>query len=191
MWDELGNLAVIRDRSDLSRRLCLPPGDIRFEDDWLGQLFAKWDGLRTGGLLPKRTDFDPVELMGMSKGRVHIVDTSSSTPSGYRFRLWGSSIDHLGGDFTAKCLGDMPSTPMRGAAIEDYADTVETGYPVYQLVYAVENFLPRSYARLLLPVTGDGRQVSQLFVCINPRDVPEVSDGERPAVRWRPQLRVV
>jgi len=192
MWDDAGNLAVIRDHADISRRLCLPPSEIRVQDEWFGKLFARWDGLRAGGLLPKRAAFDPVELMGLSRGRVHIVDTSAGNAHGYCFRLWGSEIDFdRGADYTKRCLGEMPHTTMRAAALEDYSDAVETGVATYQLVYTVQEFLPRSYARLILPLTLDGRRVSQLLVAINQRSIPEVSDGERPAVRSRPLLHVV
>jgi hypothetical protein len=191
MWDSAGSLAVIRDKTDVARRLCLPPREIRQEDSWLGQVYGLWDSFRVSGHLPKRSDFDPVELMGLSKGRIHIVDASTDRPEGYQFRLWGSQIDHLGGDFTKRCLGEMPPTTMRKAAMEDYSDTVETGHPAYQLVYAVDNFLPKAYARLILPLTLDGRRICQLFVCINPRSVPEVSEEDRPVHRERPQLRLV
>jgi len=192
MWDEAGNLAVIRDHADLSRRLCLPPGEIRTQDEWLGKLFARWDGLRAGGMLPKRAAFDPVELMGLSRGRVHIVDTSAGDARGYCFRLWGSEVDFdRGADYTKRCLGEMPHTTMRAAALEDYADAVESGVVSYHLVYSVQEFLPHSYARLILPLTVDGRQVSQLLVCINQRSIPEVSDAERSVPRPRPQLHLV
>jgi hypothetical protein len=192
MWDELGNLAVIRERADVSRRLCLPPSCIRGEDEWLGRLFARWDALRVGGLLPKRAAFDPVELMGLARGRIHIVDTSAGDPRGYRFRLWGSEIDFdRGADYTKRCLGEMPHTTMRTAALEDYSDSVETGVVSYQLVYSVQEFMPYSYARLILPVSAEGRRVNQLLVCINQRAIPEVTESAQPARSTRPQLRLV
>jgi hypothetical protein len=193
MWDSEGSLAVLRDHADVSRRLCLPIREIRREDDWEGKIYAIWDSFRAQSRLPRRSDLDPVQLMGLSRGRIHIVDTSSGDPMGYRFRLWGSMIDFdRGADYTKRCLGEMPHTTMRAAAIEDYSDTVATGVPSYQLIYSLENYLPHSYARLILPVTLDGRHVTQLIVCINQRDIPEVAESERPLERpGRPHLRLV
>lgn len=183
-------VATIRDRSDFSSRLCLAPMEVRAEDDWIGRLLALWEGRRRGALLPARTDFDNVELMAMSRGRSHIVDTTADQPTGYFFRLWGSTVSlDRGADYTKMRLGSMPHTTMRDAALEDYADVVATGVPAYQLVHHLQGFMPYSYARLLLPLATNGRQVDQVLVSINERDIPELlPDLARHA---RPHIHVV
>lgn len=174
-------VATIRERGDFSSRLCLAPGDIRGEDDWIGRLLALWRSNRPGSRLPSRANFDSVDLMAMARGRVHIVDTTADQPAGYFFRLWGSTVTlDRGQNYTKTRLGEMPHTTMRDAAIEDYGDVVATGVPAYQLVYHVQDFIHYSYARLLLPLATDGRRVDQVLVAVNQRDVPELVPERRP-----------
>jgi hypothetical protein len=126
--------------------------------------------------------------MAMSRGRSHIVDTTADRPDGYFFRLWGSTVSlDRGADYTKQRLGQMPHTTMRDAAIEDYADVVATGVPAYQLVCHVQNFMPYSYSRLILPLASDGRRVDRILVSINERVIPELMPEEKPL----PRLRVV
>jgi hypothetical protein len=68
----------------------------------------------------------------------------------------------------------MPGGSMRDNAIEDYWEVVSTGVPTYQLINHVEENVPYSYARLLLPLAADGRRVDRLVVLINERPLPEV-----------------
>lgn len=183
-------LALIRENQDVAKRRHMPPGEINTEDEWLGRLYASWERLRSGDSLPKRAAFDPVALMRFADGRVHIVETPAADPQDYRFQLWGHMIDFdAGADYTERRLAEMPHTTMRRAALEDYADTVMSGTPSYQLIYNLENGREHTYSRLILPVTADGRRVTQLLVAINQRPIAEFDN--RSASGPRPSLRLV
>jgi hypothetical protein len=137
-------------------------------------------------MLPNRAAFDPIAVMHFCCGRVHIVDTPPSGPNDYRFRLWGHMIDFDGGvDYTERRVAEMPHSAMRLAALEDYADAVASGTPCYQLIYNCEKRSEQTYARLLLPLTADGRAVTHLLVAVNQRPIAEFA---RPRV---PRLRLV
>jgi hypothetical protein len=179
MPDVAGNLAIMRDELDVSKRLYLPAQAIPVHDEWIGKIHAMWAGLRPGGRVPKWRDLDRSRLFGLSKGRIHIVDTLSGDPWTYWFRTWGTGIlfDN-GANYTALTLGSMPHTAMRKAALEDYADVVATGVPAYQLIFNREQGREHSYARLLLPFACDGRRVDRLLVCINQREIPEIQKTE-------------
>ena len=75
-----------------------------------------------------------------------------------------------------KTLGEMPAGLMRNAAIEDYWEVATTGVPTYKLISHTEKLIPYSYARLLLPLAGDARQVDRLVVLINERPLPELGE---------------
>ena len=159
---------------DRSIRLSRPINAISTEDDWLGQLLSFWGSARRGRRLPSTESLDSLELLNISCGRAHIVETLSSNPNGYRFRLWGA-VNSYGGGYANRALGEMPQGLMREDAIADYRRVVATGTPTYHLINIVENELSYSYARLLLPLAQDGRRVDRLVVLINERQLPELA----------------
>ena len=158
---------------DYPKRLSRPLDSISPEDEWLGQLLRDWHRARSGWGLPSGESLDPLQLLNIARGRAHIVDTSHSDPERYRFRVWGT-VNSYGGGYANKTLGEMPPGSMRDDAMEGYWEVVTTGAPTYQLIRHVENKLPYSYARLLLPLAADGRRVDQLVVLINERPLPEL-----------------
>jgi hypothetical protein len=162
---------------DYSKRLSLPIDSISSRDEWLDQLLHSWRNARCGWRLPSSESLDPLQLLNIARGRAHIVDTQDSEPEGYRFRLWGTVNSYRGGHANTT-LAEMPAGLMRDEAIEDYWEVATTGVPTYQLISHVENNIPYSYARLLLPLAADGRRVDQLVVLINERPLPELQASQ-------------
>jgi hypothetical protein len=156
-----------------SQRLCLPLDAISAEDEWLGRLLHMWRGARSGWRLPACESLDPFEVLNIARGRAHIVDTRETDPAGYRFRLWGAASS-FARNHTNRTLAQMPVGSMREDALEDYWEVVSTGVPNYQLIHHVEKELLYSYARLLLPLSADGRRVDQLLVLFHERPLPEL-----------------
>ncbi|MGH7039288.1 MAG: hypothetical protein ACREE2_21030 [Stellaceae bacterium] len=166
-------LAIRRQADDFSKRLCLPLDAIASQDAWFGQLLELWRNARPGWRLPAASSLDTLEALNIARGRAHIVDTRDADPAGYRFRLWGT-VNSYGDGHANHTLAQMPTGLMREDALEDYWEVVTTGVPTYQLIHHVENGLIFSYARLLLPLAADGRNVDQLLVLINERSLPEL-----------------
>jgi hypothetical protein len=158
---------------DLSERLSRPLASISADDEWLGRLLRFWGNARRGRRLPSNESLDSLELLNIASGRAHIVDTASSNPAGYRFRLWGA-VNSYGGGYANRALGEMPAGLMRDDAIAEYQQVVAAGTPSYHLIGLVEKRLSYSYARLLLPLAQDGRRVDRLIVLINERPLPEL-----------------
>jgi len=157
---------------DHSARLSRPLASISADDKWFGQLLRLWGNARNGRRLPSSESLDPFELLNIACGRAHMVETSNSNPAGYRFRLWGA-VNSYGNGYSDRTLGEMPAGLMRDGAIADYRQAVATGIPHYHLIAHIENKVPYSYARLLLPLAQDGRRVDRLIVLINERGLPE------------------
>lgn len=158
---------------DFSERLSRPLDAIRPEDGWLGQILADWRNVRSGRRPPSIESMDSFELLNIARGRAHIVDTRDAEPPGYRFRLWGT-VNSYGGGHANKTLAEMPAGLMRDDAVEDYRKVVAEGVPSYQLLHHVEDSRAYSYARLVLPLAGDGRRVDRLIVLINERHLSEL-----------------
>ena len=157
---------------DQSKRVSKPLEAISSRDEWLDQLLRSWRNARSGWRLPSTDSLDPFQLLNIARGRAHIVDTHTSSPGGFRFRLWGA-VNSYGAGYANKTLGEMPAGLMRDEAIEDYWEVATTGVPTYHLISHVENNIPYSYARLLLPLGVNGRRVDQLVVLIHERPLPE------------------
>jgi hypothetical protein len=172
-WQPDG-LAVRKLAGDSSKRLCLPLDKISREDEWLARLLYIWRDARVGWRLPASESLDPLEALNIARGRAHIVETRDTSPTGYRFRLWGT-VNSYGFGHSNLTLGEMPAGLMREDAIEDYWEVVSTGVPNYQLIHRFEADLAFSYARLLLPLAADGRRVDQLLVLINERRLRELN----------------
>jgi hypothetical protein len=164
--------ADARQARDSSKRLCLPLEAISPEDDWFALLFRIWREARAGRRLPASEAVDTA--LNIACGRAHIVDTREPDPRRYRFRLWGS-VNSYGYGQCNLTLGEMPAGLMRSDAIEDYRNAVNTGVPTYQLINRLEDNVPFSYARLLLPLACDGWRVDGLLILINERRIGELS----------------
>ena len=175
---EAGSVAIIRDTRgrDTYKRARLTLDAISPSDKRLAEALTYWKGLRDGGKLPSRAQVDLFKLKSMM-GWMHVVDTTATTPHGYYFRLWGSSVRlNAGKNHTKMPLGDCPWPLLRDAAIEDYGDVVATGEPAYHLISHTVDFTRHSLARLLLPLAGDGRRVDQLLILINERPLPCIEE---------------
>jgi hypothetical protein len=168
-----GGLAVRAQGGDDSKRLWLPLDAISSKDLWFRQLLDNWRNARSGWRVPSTQSLDTLELLNIARGRAHVVETHDPNPERYRFRVWGT-VNSYGRGHANKCLGEMPAGLMREEAIEDYWEVATTGVPTYKLISHTEKISQYSYARLLLPLAADGRQVDQLVVLINERPLPEL-----------------
>jgi hypothetical protein len=183
----LNSSAVITEKrgSDVYKRVRLALDDMPADDARLAEMLAYWTDLRNGSLLPSLSDIDPIMLKRMM-GWTHIVDTSASNPENYFYRLWGSSVRlDSGKDHTRMMLGSCPWPILRDTAMQDYAHVVSTGEPAYNLITHTVNYVRHSFARLLLPLAKNGRQVDQLLVMINERPLPGMETAGK-VVELRP-----
>jgi hypothetical protein len=155
-----------------SERICRPLDAIALEDKWLGDVLDSWRAARIGWQLPSPQSFDPLEVVNISCGRAHVVDTRTSDPKSYRFHVWGK-VNPYPGEYRNRTLAQMPAGLMRQDAIEDYWEVTTTGVPTYHLFHRVEERHQMSFSRLLLPLATDGRRPDQLLVLVNERQIPE------------------
>lgn len=141
----------------------LPVGDSAHPD--LAAVLAYWNGKRGDRIAPPRNAVEPGDLVRYLP-RIKLVDVLRG-PDGtldFKFRLAGTAIGTiLGTELTRSRPRDL-QPPQFGALIHDhYTQCVLQARPFLHRVEV--NSLRRfhSYARLLLPLSGDGTTIDMLM----------------------------
>ena len=147
--------AELETREDLARY-----GDLLFARDY-------WDRIRGDAFAPPRASIDPADIVTVLP-RVMLVDVSTDGPDGglsFRYRLCGTGIcDTHKYDLTHRTPNDL-LPPAYGRLIEShYRDAIARRAPIAHVIALQTDSKSRSYARLILPLSGDGETVTMLML---------------------------
>jgi hypothetical protein len=147
-------------------------------DEPLARVLANWRELRGDSKVPpERRHLLPEDHLRPILGFAHVLDCSPDDPMNYMFRLFGSKVSLFGGQqFTQQRIADTPDPEFAYQSASDYFNVVNKGCPAFHKIKVRVDARTRSYTRLLLPLTNDQRQTTQLLVCFNPRQLPELGD---------------
>jgi len=158
------------------RRRQLPLEAMASFDEALNTALAYWQSKRHGGLLPSRKDIDVLEIAKLIKN-THLVDVSAADPKEWCFRIVGSIIPQNWewGSGRDKLI-DCPWPAYKDMLFQDYGTVKATGVPMYHELVITVDWLEYQYARVVMPLADDGRQVDTLMSCVFHRPVPEL-DG--------------
>ena len=128
----------------------------------LQRVLAYWMAQRGERFAPRRLDIDPVDLVEVLP-RVMLVDIEAE-PFDFRYRLAGTGICALHGtDLTGHRPREL-IPPAYGALIDaHYREAVTRRAPMLHLIVLDTLDRSRAYARLLLPLSEDGRRVTMLM----------------------------
>ena len=143
---------------------------VRYED--VVEIRGYWDGKRKGRFAPRRADIDPADVKELLP-RIMLVDVDSDGALDFRYRLSGTGINAiLSGEYTGRRPRDL-TPPAYGAMIHrHYCLAVERRQPLFHVVMldSIERLV--TYARLLLPLSEDGRSVTMLIVVHSKKEDP-------------------
>jgi hypothetical protein len=167
----------------VARRLALAA--LPWADAPLAAILDLWRDSSQGGRLPRRAALDLARRAPLfrSASFVHLIDCEADDPRGFFFELYDSRTDIFrGADFTRRRLAEIPC-PL-------YAADVQATYGAVKAERAPTLHATRThvlghatgYARLVLPLSRDGRTVDQLLVAINKRSLPELDLDDAPTV---------
>jgi hypothetical protein len=138
----------------------LDPGSEHYPD--LLRVRAYWDGKRQGRFAPRRADIDPADLVD-SLPRIMLADVLPE-PLDFRYRLSGTSISNVHGkEMTGKSPRDLPPAAYGALIYNHYCEAVRRREPLLHLIIFDGDQQSRSYARMLLPLSEDGRAVTMLM----------------------------
>lgn len=166
-----GTLAVERlhDREGnvvLRRRLSL---DAARATPLLNNLLGVWSaGCRKRP--PAFADFDPDRAANAGLlDQLSVVAVTNPDPAEYRYTYSGAGITaRFDYDITGLRLIDLPGPVLVRALAEDYVAVRGSGLPRFQEIAFNLEGRARGYRRLILPYTGDGREVERLVMAITP-----------------------
>ncbi len=128
----------------------------------LSRMRAYWQSKRGQRFAPRRADIDPGDLVPFLP-RLLLADVQRD-PLEFRYRLVGTAICAVhGAEFTGKSPRDFEPAELGALIHEHYCDVVRRREPTLYLLLLDTRVQSRSYARLLLPLSEDGQEVTMLM----------------------------
>ena len=148
--------------------------------DKIRAVFQYWDRIRAGRPMPRRGDFDPLEIPKALPGII-LIDVEGSDPDGhgiYRYRVVGSDeVRNRGHDPTGRLVREGYFGGTLENVLKDYDYIRENRTFLYQpLDFVTEDFRRIREQSILLPFSEDGITVSQILVYSH-RDEEDTDHG--------------
>ena len=119
------------------------------------ELFRYWDGRRTAGSIPTRSDIDPLDIVRV----LPFVGIAERRDGGYFWRLIGTAIvEHFGNDHTGEPYGAHFWPPTFVAATTaTFDEALEREVPFFdEFVYRFPTGIAHAVSRLVCPLKSDG-----------------------------------
>lgn len=136
------------------------------------EIYTYWQTRRGDRPMPRRADFDPIDLPHHMPGLL-LIDVLPATPSGpirYRYRVVGNwEVDARGHNPTGKLVDDGFHAQSKEYALAAYDRVRASGVPMYNLLdFVNDRNLRIQDQSIMLPFSEDGETVSQLLVYSEP-----------------------
>jgi len=148
-----------------------------FMQDWQAhchpdvlKMLAYWDGKRRGRAMPKRSDIDPAELIGLLPN-IMLVDVVDDDRR-FVYRLVGTGEVQLRGrDPTGKSVREAYFASSPESAEQNYEMVCTTKAPFYEedSFQVIDRYV--SEANLFLPLSDDDQSVNKIMVFSINRDL--------------------
>ena len=128
----------------------------------IDRILAYWRAKKGDRAFPSRADIDPMEFT-RELPRVMMAEVSYD-PLEFRYRIAGTGLFAMHGqELTGKLAREL-DPPEFGALIHrHYAEVIERRAPILHLIELTVNYLKTSYARIILPLSGDGTVIDRLM----------------------------
>lgn len=137
-------------------------------------LFRLWRARRGAALMPARSAFDLNDLRPWM-GNIVLLDVLADPPD-LRFRLFGSNVAlRQGRDLTGRRISEV-GTLLARPIIDSYNSVLSSGVPMLHWYHdTAQDSRDMRVARLLLPLSDNGRTVDKIMVASYAR--PVAPDG--------------
>lgn len=134
----------------------------RIDHPGIRDFYRLWLGLRRGRKVPSRADLDPVAIKAYLP-QIFMIDVENGGAR-FRYRLCGTAVAEVYGDFTGRYVDEFVSPAFRDTAVErlrDAALKLHVHYLVQALTWQNRPYI--RYRRLLLPLSDDQRTANILL----------------------------
>ena len=133
-------------------------------------IYEFWQAKRAGREMPRRGDFDPVDL-GNVLGNLCLVEVTADTPPRFLFRVDGSNLAAVTGfDLTGKYADQLPDPAYRDYVLELYGRVVAARAPVILAKEEDWAGVGMSVESVTLPLSNDGNRVDHLLDVVFPTE---------------------
>jgi hypothetical protein len=128
----------------------------------IARALAYWRAKRGARRMPSRADIDPLDL-SVDLPRIMMVEVGHD-PLDFRYRVSGTGIFRVHHEeLTGKHAREL-QPPEYGRLIHGhYCETVARGAPILHLIQLDVDDISASYARIILPLAGDGTTIDRLL----------------------------
>lgn len=138
------------------------------------RLYDYWAASRKGRRMPRRADFDPVDVPKHLPGLI-LIDVEGVRPDGvgvYRYRVVGEwEVRSRGHNPTGRLVEDGYYATSLEIALAAYDHVREACTPLYEpMEFVNERGVRVSEYSILLPYSEDGEAVSQILVYSEKRE---------------------
>lgn len=134
-------------------------------DPRLHAVLGYWSGKKGGRPMPARRDIDPLELGSGILPHLMLVDVEAGPR--FRYRLFGTVVsEHFGMDATGRYIDEVMIGQYKDFILGLYGDVIAMKKPVYSTsVYGPQAERNMLTQRLMLPLSGDGKNVDMVLGC--------------------------
>jgi len=149
-------------KSSIVRAVELDTDCGRYPD--IDRVLAYWRAKKGGRDFPSRADIDPLEFTH-ALPRVMMAEVTYD-PLEFRYRVAGTGLFAMHGrELTGKLAHEL-DPPEFGALIHrHYAEVVDRRAPILHVIELTVNAQATSYARIILPLSSDGKVIDRLMTC--------------------------
>jgi hypothetical protein len=135
--------------------------------DVLRHLVAHWQGLRGQRRMPRRTDFDPLDVR-RALGYISLIEVRRD-PLRFYFRLDGTKqVDLFGLDCTRRYLDEAMPADHAAMAAASFSEVVDSRAPRYHRRTIPFHHRLIDYEIVILPFSNDGERVDMLMTGLVP-----------------------
>lgn len=128
----------------------------------IAEVLAYWRAKKGDREFPARSDIDPLEFP-RALPRVMMAEVTYH-PLEFRYRVAGTGLFAMHGqELTGKLAREL-QPPEFGALIQrHYSEAVARRAPLLHVIELTLDYLTTSYARLILPLSNDGKVIDRLI----------------------------